>query len=52
LKTEGFEKSLMEVMSSPGGDTGSGMDENFHEADDARIVDFDTWDFGMARNDG
>jgi hypothetical protein len=43
---------LMKVMSSPRGDAGSRMDEHFHEADDTGIVDFDPWDFGMARNDG
>jgi hypothetical protein len=42
LEAEGFEKRLMEVMSSPRGDTGSGMDEHFHKADDTRIVDFDS----------
>lgn len=52
LEAEGFKKGLMEVMSSPRGDTGSGMDEDFHEADDACIVDFDSWDFGMTGDDG
>ena len=28
------------------------MDEHFHEADQAGIVDFDSWDFGMAGDDG
>jgi hypothetical protein len=48
LETKGFEKGLMEAMDSPGGDTGSGMNEYFHEVDDTHIVDFDSWDFGMA----
>ena len=51
LETKGFEKSLMEIMSSPRGDAGAGMDEYFHEADQAGIVDFDTCDFGMAGDD-
>jgi len=51
-EVKGFKKGLMEGMSSPRRDTGSGMNEDFHKADDTRIVDFDSWDFGMARNDG
>ena len=42
----------MEVRGSPRGDTGSGMDEHFHEAKESGIVDFDSWDFGMAGDDG
>jgi len=41
----------MEITSSPSGDAGSGMNEHFHEADQACIVDFDPCDFGMAGND-
>jgi len=52
LEAKGFEKGLMEVMSSPRGDAGSGMNEDFHEADDTGVVDFDSWDFSMAGNDG
>lgn len=52
LETKGFEKSLMEITSSPRGDTGAGMNEHFHEADQAGIVDFNSWDFGMAGDDG
>ncbi len=52
LKTKGLEKCLMEVMSSPRGDTGSGMHQHFHKVDDTGIVDFDSWDFGMAGKDG
>lgn len=33
LEIKGFEKRLMEITSSPSGDTGAGMDEHFHEAD-------------------
>ncbi len=51
-ESKGFKKGFMEVMSSPGGDTGSRMDKDFHEADDTCIVDFDSWNFGMARDDG
>ena len=42
----------MEVMSSPRGDTGSGMDKDFHQADDTSIVDFDARDFGRTGRDG
>jgi len=52
LEVEGFEKGLMEVRGSPGGDTGSRMDEYFHEANQAGIVNFDACDFGMAGGDG
>ena len=38
----------MEITSSPSGDTGAGMDEHFHEADQAGMVDFDSCNFGMA----
>ena len=51
LKPEGFEKSLMEIISSPRGDAGAGMDQYLHEADQAGIVDFDSCDFGMAGDD-
>lgn len=40
----------MEITSSPSGDTGTGMDEHFHEADQAGMVDFDSCNFGMAGN--
>lgn len=52
LKVEGFQKGLMKLRSSPRRDTGSGVNEDFHEADESRIVDFDSWDFSMAGNDG
>ncbi len=52
LETEGFEKGLMQVMGSPRGDTGSRMDEDFHEADQAGVMDFDSGDFGMTGDDG
>jgi hypothetical protein len=52
LEVEGFKKGLMEVRGSPRGDTGSGMDEHFHEADDPGVVYFDSWDVGMAGSDG
>jgi hypothetical protein len=52
LESEGFKKGLMEVMGSPRGDTGSGMDEYFHKAEDTSIVDFDSWDFGTTGDDG
>jgi hypothetical protein len=48
LESKGFEKSLMEITSSPRGDTGAGMDEHFHEADQAGMVNFDSCNFGMA----
>jgi hypothetical protein len=48
LEIKGFEKRLMEITSSPSGDTGAGMDEHFHEADQAGMVDFDSCNFGMA----
>jgi hypothetical protein len=51
-EAKGFKEGLMEGMSSPRGDTGSGMDEYFHEADHTRVVDFDSWDFSMAGDDG
>jgi len=52
LETEGFEECLMKLMDSPRGDAGSGMDEHFHEAEKSGMVDFDSWDFGMAGDDG
>ena len=51
LEIEGFEKSLMQITSSPRGDAGAGMHQHFHEADQAGVVDLDPCDFGMARND-
>jgi len=48
LEAEGFQKSLMEITSSPRGNAGAGMNEHFHEADQAGTVDFDPWDFAMA----
>jgi len=48
LESKGFEKSLMEITSSPRGDTGAGMDEHFYEADQAGMVNFDSCNFGMA----
>ena len=42
----------MEVTGSPSGDTGAGMDEHFHEADQAGMVDFDSCNFGVAADDG
>ena len=41
----------MEITSSPSGEAGAGMNEHFHEADQAGIVDLDPCDFGMTRND-
>ena len=38
----------MEITSSPSGDTGAGMDEHFHEADHAGMMDFDSCNFAMA----
>ena len=52
LEIEGFEKSLMQITSSPRGDAGAGMHQHFHEADQAGVVDLDPCDFGMTRNDG
>ncbi len=51
LESKGFEKRLMEITSSPGGDAGAGMNEHLHEADQTGIVDFDPCDFGMTGND-
>ena len=51
LEIEGFEKSLMEITSLPSGDAGAGMHQHLHEADQAGIVDLDSCDFAMARND-
>lgn len=51
LEPKGFEKRLMEITRSPRGDAGTGMDEHLHETDQAGIVDFDSWDFGMAGDD-
>ena len=52
LEIKGFKKNLMEITGSPSGDAGAGMNEHFHEADQAGIVDLDPCDFGMTRNDG
>ena len=51
LEIEGFEKSLMQITSSPSGDAGAGMHQHLHEADQAGIVDFDSCDLSVARND-
>lgn len=50
FEIKGFKKSLVEITGSPSGDTGAGMDEHLHEADQAGMVDFDPCDFGMAGN--
>jgi len=42
----------MEGRRSPRGEAGSGMDQDFHKADDTGIVDFDAWDFGRTGSDG
>jgi hypothetical protein len=51
LEIKAFQKSLMEITSSPGGDAGAGMHQHLHEANQAGIVDLDPCDFGMTRND-
>lgn len=51
LESKGFEKSLMEIPSAPSRDAGAGMDEHFHEAGQAGIMDFDSWDLGRAGDD-
>jgi hypothetical protein len=39
-------------MDSPGRDNSSGVEEHFHETDEACVMDFDAWDFGVTARDG
>ena len=52
LEVEGFEKGLMEMRGSPGGDGGTGVDKDLHQADQASVMDFDSGDLGLAGDDG
>jgi hypothetical protein len=51
LEVEGFKQGLMEILGSPGGDRGTGVDKDFHQADQASAMNFDSGDFGLAGDD-
>src|SRR3974377_2575696 len=51
-EVEAFQDRLMELGAPPAPELGAGVEQDFHEAQHAGVVDFDAGDFVSAGGDG
>lgn len=45
---EGRKDSLMDLSRAPSAELGTAVEQDFHQAEDAGVVDFDAGDFGVS----
>src|SRR5262249_35035989 len=49
---EGGKDGLMDLSGAPSTQLGTAVEEDFHEAEHAGVLNFDAGDFGVSRRDG
>ena len=49
---EGGEDGLMDLSRAPSAELGTAVEEDFHQAEHAGVLDLDAGDFGVSRRDG